>query len=152
MIHIIDDDELILAVLVELNKSFGFDTMRFRDPLAYLSFAASGEYETPTAVFCEVMMPELNGFNLMHQVHAQHPHIRFVMISSSTQQEHAYSNEACIFLLKPIGFDQLEKIYMHLRTCNECGPNGALVNAWPDNRERFGICKRNCPFESESDA
>jgi len=152
MIHIVDDDELILAVLDEINQSFGFKTKRFRDPLAYLAFAASPDYEAPTAVFCDVMMPPMNGFEMMHKVHALHPALRFVMISSSSRPQHAYSNEACIFLIKPICFDQLEKTFMHLRTCNECGPNAALVSAWPDSREQFGVCRRNCPFESEDPA
>lgn len=152
MIHIVDDNELILAALVQLSKSFGFKSMRFRDPLQYLAYAGSGGYEPPTAVFCDVMMPELNGFEMMHRVHEQHPEVRFVMISSAQQPEHVYSKEACIILLKPIGFVQLEKTFTHLRTCNECGPDEALLNAWPDHRMSFGVCNRHCPPKTEDTA
>jgi len=148
MIHIVDDDELVLLTLVELSKSFGFQTQRFRDPQDYLVFAQSDTYEKPTAVFCDVMMPGLNGFELMHKVHAIQPQARFVMISGRDQPENPYSREACIYLMKPIRFEKLEKTFQHLRTCNECGPNTALVNAWPDDRERFEITERSCPFDS----
>jgi len=149
MIHIVDDDELILAVISELGKTFGFQSRRFRNPLDYLALAGSSAYKSPAAVFCDVVMPEMNGFDMMHQVHELHPNIRFVMISGKSQSAHPYCSEACIFLVKPISFGQMEKTFQHLRTCNECGPAATLVNAWPDNRDHFATCKQKCHFDSE---
>lgn len=147
MIHIVDDDALILAVVSHFSKAFGFQTLRFRNPMEYLAFARSDEYRIPAAVFCDVMMPEMNGFDMMHSVHDLHPQTRFVMISGNTQAAQRHSSEACIFLVKPISFDQMEKTFQHLRTCTECGPSTDLVNIWPDNRDQFTTCKRQCPFD-----
>jgi len=151
MIHIVDDDPMLIDVLSDLARGFCFKTLQFTDPQAYLDYAASAEYETPTAVFADVAMPEMTGFDMMHRVHALHPTVRFVIISGQGHDVPEDRREACVYLLKPISFEQLEKTFRHLRTCVECGPTHALVVAWPDDREAFDDIPRTCPFTPDED-
>lgn len=151
MIHIVDDDPGLIQVLAELAELFCFRTRCFTDPADYLAYAESDRFTLPEAVFCDVMMQGMNGFELMQQVQALHPGSRFVMISGIGHPVPAALRSACAYLLKPIGFERLEKTFRHLRTCRECGPTHALVKAWPDDRERFDTIRFTCPFSTDKD-
>jgi len=152
MIHIVDDDALLIRVLADLAEGFCYKTRQFTTPQAYLDFAASAGYTPPKAVFADVMMPDMDGFELMHRVHAMHPDVRFIIMSGKGHSIPEDRREACVYLVKPFRFAKLEKTFCHLRTCRECGPTDALVNAWPDDRERYDSIPYTCPFTDEDDA
>ncbi|MDQ6972671.1 MAG: response regulator [Mariprofundaceae bacterium] len=146
MIHIVDDNESVLSVMIELVELFDYKARGFSSSCEYMTLAQSPSYEVPEAIFCDVLMPGLDGFELMRRVHALHPRIRFIIISGEDHTLHADKQGACIYLLKPIHFDVLENTFDHLRQCSQCGPSHDLVEQWPDDRHNFGVKTTTCPF------
>ncbi|MDQ6987470.1 MAG: response regulator [Mariprofundaceae bacterium] len=151
MIHIVDDNPLVLDVMVELVGLFGFKIRHFASSQDYLDYATSDNYQQPIAVFCDVMMPGLDGFELMNRVHARYPHCRFIIMSGDDSTSHRDKRGACIYLLKPIHFKTLERVFNHLRICRECGPSHSLADTWADDRNFFDVTDTRCPFLSDKD-
>lgn len=146
MIHVVDDNQVVLDIMVELIESFGFRARPFISARNYLLHAASDDFDPPLAVITDVMMPEIDGFTLMQRVRAHHPEIRFVIMSGEDQSPTSDRLGACIYLRKPIHFDMLDSTFRHLRQCRDCGASNELARSWPDERERYGILEQGCPL------
>jgi len=146
MIHIVDDNRIVRDVMAELIVLFGFKVIEFSSPEAYLDYASGNDYQEPTAVFCDVMMPGFDGFELMNRIHAFYPRCRFVIMSGGNSTSCQHKQGACIYLIKPVRFDMLERVFSHLRACRQCGPSYALSTTWADDRSLFGVSDDSCPF------
>jgi len=151
MIHIVDDNETVLEVMVELVGAFGYSALPFNSPHAYLEYASSNDYQPPMAAFVDVMMPGLDGFTLVREVRALHPGVRFVIMSGEDQTGPGDKGGSCLYLLKPVRFEKLEATFRHLNKCAAAGASRSLAGAQNDDRRFFGVDAGDCPHLPEDE-
>lgn len=152
MFHIVDDNTMVGEVLAEMICDFGHDVFLFNDPVEYLELIKTPEYMSPTAIFSDVNMPRMSGYDFMRQVKQADPQQKFVIITGNPQQKHAFKHLACMYLCKPFAPELLKKIADVLMQCqHECCLQGdAHIDI--DDRGRFNIDRSPCPhspIESE---
>jgi len=68
--------------------------------------------ETPDLVLCDVMMPELDGYEVLEQLRAQNtgPLIPFIFLTAKAERadiHHGLSRGALSYLVKPFSDDEL---------------------------------------------
>jgi FixJ family two-component response regulator len=88
MFHVVDDEEIMRKVLVGMFKSFGFEVRAFGCPSEYIEHMNAPEYKSPTAIFSDVQMPNVNGYDFMHLVRQVNPTQKFVILSGTPEIEH----------------------------------------------------------------
>ena len=77
-ILIVDDDSAVRQMLAEVLKQFGFQTSQADDGLAALD---SIRTERPALLITDVLMPRMNGFQLLMQVKNQWPDMPVLVMS-----------------------------------------------------------------------
>lgn len=101
MIHVIDDNTLLLSVLTELMDVFGYSAKTFSCPTSYCEYASSNDYETPQIIITDVKMPGINGYQLISRVSRQHKDVKFIVMSGHHDPEDISSETEYIFIRKP---------------------------------------------------
>lgn len=106
-IAIIDDENLILETLKKYLSRKGLlyiDT--YDNPLNALNHVKSGKYDL---IICDIMMPQMNGIDLLRQVKKLKPSQKFIMIT-------AFSTEEKIIQCDELGADDyITKPFISLR-------------------------------------
>jgi DNA-binding NtrC family response regulator len=87
--YIIDDEPLIATTLEIILIGEGFDARSFVNPLDALSAAQS---VAPNLLISDVVMPELNGFELAIQVTQLCPDCKVLMFSGQTATQALYDS------------------------------------------------------------
>ncbi|MDX8387788.1 MAG: response regulator [Ghiorsea sp.] len=118
MFHIIDDQIEIRDVFEQMLLEFTDDVMSFSCPIAYLEYMNSPAYLQPIAIFSDVRMPLMNGYELLKQVRLVHPFQKFIMVSGNPDVEHEAKNMACMYLCKPFMAGALQEIVATALKCN----------------------------------
>lgn len=116
--HIIDDQPTICEYISELLKSLGHETRLFYSPVEYLDFLKSSEYVSPAAVFSDLSMPLMGGYEMIKRVQSAYPDQRFVIMSGKPNVRDEYENSSFMFLNKPFGIKQFEVVLMALNSQN----------------------------------
>ena len=145
VIHIVEDDEVIREIFSEIIHDFGCRTLLFSSPTHYLGYMNEPDYSSPLAIISDVRMPEMNGYDFMHQVRQLNPFQKFVIVTGSPEIEHKYKNLACMYLCKPFNPDSLKH---HICLFLQCDKNCGLDNAEGrihDDRILFNLNKWSCP-------
>ena len=147
MFHIVDDDMMVGGVLAELIGEFGHDVFLFSNPVEYLEFIKAPEYVSPVAIFSDVIMPQMNGYDFMHQVKLMNPQQKFVIVTGSPELEHVYKHLACMYLYKPFLPDLLNSMVSLLMQCRYkcCVQDGEHI----DDIDKFNIDCWSCPHGLE---
>ena len=83
-ILLIDDDELVLSALTRLLGTLGFECDSFSDPDAAL--AAFGDGENFPVVLTDLMMPEMNGLQVMLEIRRRRPEVNLYLITGYDDQ------------------------------------------------------------------
>jgi len=117
MFHLVDDEALLRRLFTELMASFGHTVISFSGPHEYLAHMDSEAYQPPLAVFSDINMPGMNGYELMGQAQRKQPGLRFVMISAFGEFSSPYSHQACAYLRKPFFPETLQKVAASLKDC-----------------------------------
>jgi DNA-binding NtrC family response regulator len=106
-IAIIDDEHDILEMLEKfLNRSGKFEIDTFSNPKSILETLKAGRYDL---VLLDIMMPELNGLNVLDEVKAVSPATKVIMMT-------AYSSIDKVVTSNKIGAeDYLTKPFVSLR-------------------------------------
>jgi len=107
-ILVVDDEQLIVAMLSALLSSEGYETMETFDALAACAVL---EKETPDVILCDLAMPVMDGFAMLQWVrrNPRLQHVPFVIITALSEIENrteAFRLGADDFVAKP--FDTLE--------------------------------------------
>ena len=145
MFHVVDDEEIIRKVLVEIFQRFGFEVRAFGCPAEYIEYMNAPEYRKPTAIFSDVEMPGMNGYDFMYQVRQVNPAQKFVILSGAPETEHNKKNLACMYLYKPLKLDLLKDIIDLLIKCDKSGNSEKMEVQFNDDRAIFGINNWTCP-------
>jgi len=66
--HIIDDEEILCELAAELISSAGFETISYTSPVDYLNYVNSDAYVVPDAIFTDIQMPGMNGYELIDKI------------------------------------------------------------------------------------
>jgi two-component SAPR family response regulator len=142
MFHIVDDDLMVGEVLTELICEFGHDVFLFSNPVKYLELIKTPEYVSPVAIFSDVNMPQMNGYDFMHQVKLVNPQQKFVIVTGKPHQEHVFKHLACMYLCKPFAPDSLKTMAAVLMQCQDecCSQDDEHI----DDRDRFNVDCKPC--------
>lgn len=108
-IAIIDDENDILEVLETfLNRSGEYQISTFSNPLNGLAQVQAGGYDL---VLLDIMMPEMDGLEVLQKIKATNPKVEVIMMTAFTTLERtieAHKYGAKNYLTKP--FESLKKV------------------------------------------
>ncbi|NNM66912.1 MAG: response regulator [Spirochaetales bacterium] len=109
IILVLDDEETILAVFQGLLDSLGYEVFTAQDGvLGWMLY----KEKRPDAVFCDLLMPGMDGLAFLAKVKSDNPFLPFIVVSGKSDLEDAVEamrNGAWDFLVKPIdGPEQLQ--------------------------------------------
>lgn len=99
----------------------GHSAVTFSNPSEYITYAESSAYEAPVAIFTDVQMPGLSGYQLIDKIRRIFPQQKFITLSGfdeTLQDGHRY---ACMHIHKPFNPNALERIIALLIKCDAAG-------------------------------
>ncbi len=118
---------MLLEIFEALITSMDIKVETFSCPMAYLEYMNSANYVEPAAVFTEIMMPGMSGYQLIEKIREQYPEQRFVTISTYDEGLANAHKAACMHIRKPIHAKILKDVIDVLLRCKYGEPE--LVNA-----------------------
>lgn len=105
LIAVLDDEPKFCKALARLLKTHGFDVVTFTHGEEFLAASASS---LPNCVLLDLHMPDLNGFEVLGRIAAQH--VPVLVITGHDQPGNAQRVRelgAAGYLLKPVNESQL---------------------------------------------
>ena len=145
MFHIIDDEDMLAEVNAEILNAAGFETLVFTNPLKYIHYVFSDNYLTPTAIFTDLQMPQMNGADLIHKVHEKFPLQRIVVLSGYSEHEEESWGKICRFLVKPFSANKMITIAQVTASCDKSDLS-EIIPVCRAYHEDSGIKNWDCPF------
>ncbi|PJA32468.1 MAG: hypothetical protein CO187_03800 [Zetaproteobacteria bacterium CG_4_9_14_3_um_filter_53_7] len=118
MFHIVDDNYALREMLVDILRELGHAACAYSSALEYIDFMDDADYEQPIAIFTDVKMPGMNGFELIARVQKRYRNMKFVVMSGYTDELSDKMKMACLVLTKPFQMDLLEKMTELLIQCH----------------------------------
>ena len=110
---IIEDDVNFAAVIAEEAHAHGFSSVHCRTGLQALVLL---QHESFAAVILDILLPDLSGWQLFRRLRAQPSHRHTpVHIISCVPQPAGWNDDGTRYLVKPIGRDELEQVFVELR-------------------------------------
>jgi len=113
--HIIDDQPFICHFISEVLSELGHETAIFTSSEKYVEYLKSSDYVIPSAIFSDITMPVVNGYQLMEEVLIRHPESQFVMMSGSGEISSQYNRDGSVFLSKPFRRKDIENAVCSVR-------------------------------------
>jgi len=104
--HVIDDETVLCELAVELIATAGFEAVSYTNPLDYLHYLNSRDYTVPDAIFTDIEMPGMNGYELIDKIRCRFPDMKIVVISGYSGVE-AFRRNVWQFLPKPYMPEQI---------------------------------------------
>jgi len=108
--HVIDDQPFICFFISEVLCNLGHEVETFTSSERYMEYLESPGYLVPTAVFTDITMPFISGYELMEAVHRQFPETHVVLMSGVGEINSRYKGCGCTFLRKPFDMDVFESV------------------------------------------
>src|ERR1700733_5177847 len=114
---VVDDETTVASTMELILRSKGFEARSFVDPLDALRAAQS---LAPDLLISDVIMAEMNGFDLAVRVIDRHPGCKVLMLSGQSATEDLYLNfrsqgHDFVLLAKPIHphelFSKIEQLF-----------------------------------------
>jgi DNA-binding NtrC family response regulator len=107
-IAIVDDEKNILELLKRfLSRQERYRVTTYENPLAVLSSLSADT----DIVLLDIMMPQMNGLDLLPKLQEKHPELKVIMMTAYSTLDKvlsAHRDGAIHYLMKP--FDSLEKL------------------------------------------
>jgi len=106
-IAIIDDEKEILYILEKFLSKNGNTVITYQNPLT----ALSSMRDNIDIVLLDVMMPQMNGLDLLPKLLEKYPDIKIIIMTAYSTLDKvldAHRNGAIYYTMKP--FDSLEKL------------------------------------------
>ena len=146
MFHVVDDNEPLLEFLTTFIEDTGYKVQGFRSPVEYLEYVKSPEFSPPLAIFSDIQMPILDGFEMLRKVRELHPSIRSAVISAYPSRGTEDRDQSCAYLEKPMSMESLEKMIRTFATCVESGPDPKLYECNSSGDQTvFALDRWSCP-------
>ncbi|EAU55786.1 nitrogen fixation protein FixJ [Mariprofundus ferrooxydans] len=117
MFHVVDDSEMLREMLVDMIEIYDCNVMTFASASEYLEYVRSDAFKAPSAVLTDVHMPQMSGYEMMEQVLAIDPSIRFAILSGEPDIPARYQDKVCLFLGKPYTGDQIQNMIYIFKQC-----------------------------------
>jgi len=106
---LVEDEEAILRPSKTVLERFGYNVIAARTPRE--AVALTGQYEGPIHLLAtDVVIPEMNGKELMERIEKLRPHIKVLFMSGYTGNvvvHHGILEDDVHFLQKPFSVDSL---------------------------------------------
>lgn len=122
-IWIVDDDSSIRWVLQKALQSAQIECFSFENPEDVLLQLQSGQQ--PEVIVSDVRMQQMDGMQLLQEVHTSHPDIPFIIMTAHSDLDsavNAYKGGAFEYLPKPFDIDEavsiVQKALVHARETN----------------------------------
>lgn len=145
MFHVIDDNLIGGQNTGKIINLFCDKPLVFSSAIEYMEHINSPDYQKPEAIFTDVLMFRMNGYELIEEVLAIHPDQRFVIISGRPDLNHPFKNRACIYLTKPFYSRDIQKIIQTLKKCEIDGPSLETNCANHCDCSEFALDNWACP-------
>ncbi|MFC1567850.1 response regulator [Pseudomonadota bacterium] len=145
MFHVVDDNLIGGKNTAKIIGLFGERAMVFSSAIKYLEHVNSPDYQKPTAIFTDVLMFNMNGYELIEEILAIHPDQKFVVISGRPDMKHPFKHRACFYLSKPYYARDVEKIILEIRKCEQVGPSPETGCAHLCDCREFALNNWICP-------
>jgi len=147
LIHIIEDDDAYRDVLMHMLDRTTYEVMCFEFGEQYLAYLNSPEFRKPTLVLSDIVLPGINGYELVHEIRRRLPLQKIVLMTgyglTPGKHGHAAIAELCHLLKKPFRAEQLIRIIDALSSCERALASGEK-NEYSEHCE-FGAGP-DCPF------
>jgi len=115
LFHVIDDQPIICAYVSELLQEVGHEVQTFLSSLDYLEYLKSSRYMRPAAIFTDITMPSMNGYEMIRRVRIDYPDQQFVIVSGKPDIRIEFRDrEEWLFLNKPFDGKSLYRIVERL--------------------------------------
>lgn len=111
-ILIIDDEEVLLDMLAELIEELGYKSITATSGHAALA-VLNAESVLPSLVISDVMMPQMNGVELVQQIRAESRFTNMPIVLMSAGIKPTQAVEVDYFLHKPFSIDQIADLIAH---------------------------------------
>ncbi|SMF54434.1 response regulator [Pseudobacteriovorax antillogorgiicola] len=112
---LVDDSHFQLNQIERLLQDLGCEVKPFLSGLEVLEELKKGNFD---CVFTDLLMPELDGFELSAMIHEKYPDIDIVVLTANVQkssEEQCHDNGVKYFLNKPVQKETLETVVNQLR-------------------------------------
>ena len=148
MFHYIDDEATLRDLFVDLMKEFGHNAMSFSCPIEYLNYMDSPDYAHPNAVFTDIDMPKMSGFELIGNIVKANRNLKIAVISGRADIKHENQKHVCFFIEKPFHPNQLKEITSSLIKCYFEGSDSVKFKCSKfGEREEFTHSDFQCPHK-----
>ena len=109
LILVIEDDARVQDSIADLLETQGYDVVKAQNGKDGIQLAVD---KTPALILCDVMMPSINGFSVLHSVKSmpELSSIPFIFISALAEQKYikmGLEKGADRFLTKPFKSEEL---------------------------------------------
>lgn len=101
MFHIIDDEPYLRELEVELLNTSGHQAKAYSSAIEYVEYLHSPDYIAPTAIFTDLTMPGMSGYELIDIVREKLVKQKVVIISGYSKGLANKKHKVCHFVSKP---------------------------------------------------
>lgn len=110
MFHIIDDAGFICELVAGIIEELGHETMSFSCSEDYISFVKTPDFRNPIAVFTDISMSGINGYEMINVVSELKPDLKFVVMTCEPKVRSEYIDKACMHVGKPFTLNDIIKV------------------------------------------
>ena len=145
LVHVVDDNSAIRDLMAALMNKFGYDVLSFPDAQSYLEYLNSDQFVEPLVTFVDVIMPNMNGYEMIAAIAPEHQGMKFIIMSAESDIRSEYKHLACMFLKKPFHIESIEEVLSQMEACRVCGPSNDLDCDAVDQRAYYQLSDWSCP-------
>ena len=145
LIHIVDDNLFIRAFLTELVEGYGYVVDSYSSPADYIEKVDSDSFLKPLVTFVDVIMPHMNGYEMMKLLHSRVSDMKFIVMSGELDIRSEYKSLACMYLRKPFYPMCVEDVLNKLSECSACGASAEIGCSQVDHRGFYELKEWICP-------
>ena len=147
-VWIVDDDSSIRWVLEKALNAANINCLTFDNPEDLLMQIQSGQ--SPMVIISDVRMPQMNGMDLLEEVHKHFPELPFIIMTAHSDLDsavNAYQGGAFEYLPKPFDVDEAvtltQRALQHAKEYSSAAspevedPSKEIIGAAPAMQEVF---------------
>lgn len=110
LFHHVEDSEDLCKLFTAIMKVFGHEIVSFSNGLKYIEYTDSVEYICPVAIFTDIDMPVMDGYEMIEKTISRYPNRLIVILSA--HQDKTNVNEVHVFqhVDKPFHPESLEEL------------------------------------------
>ena len=108
LFHHVEDKKEICQLFSQIMALFGHEILSFGNGLKYLDYMSSSEYICPIAIFTDIDMPVMNGYEMIGNVIERYPNRLIVVHSANADKSNVNERHVFRHLDKPFPPEELE--------------------------------------------